>query len=444
MAVERPELEEREQEQELKLGELEGRHPAEIAQRLEGLPEEGALRLLRALPHELATAVLESLPPERSARLLSKLAPREAGGFLEEMSPDDAVDVLERLPRREQAELLEQLPREEAQLFQRLITYPPDTAGGIMSPEVVALSKEMTVEEAIERLRRAAEEAETIYYAYVVDREGRLLGVLTMRDLILSPPERRLEELMITDVVKVEATQDVEEVARLFDRYNFLALPVVDSEGRLLGIVTMDDVLDVMQREATEDMHKLVGVAVEEQVFSPIPASLRRRLPWLYINLLTAFVAAGVVALFEGTIARMAALAVFMPIIAGQGGNAGVQTVTVIVRGIALGEIEPGEGGRALAKELALGALHGLLIGAPVAVIAALWQGDPWLGLVVGLAMFLNLIIAGIFGAAIPLGLRLLGLDPALSASIFLTTATDVFGFLFLLGLATFLLLRLQ
>ena len=442
MAVERPELEEREQEQELKLGELEGRHPAEIAQRLEGLPEEGALRLLRALPHELATAVLESLPPERSARLLSKLAPREAGGFLEEMSPDDAVDVLERLPRREQAELLEQLPREEAQLFQRLITYPPDTAGGIMSPEVVALSKEMTVEEAIERLRRAAEEAETIYYAYVVDREGRLLGVLTMRDLILSPPERRLEELMITDVVKVEATQDVEEVARLFDRYNFLALPVVDSEGRLLGIVTMDDVLDVMQREATEDMHKLVGVAVEEQVFSPIPASLRRRLPWLYINLLTAFVAAGVVALFEGTIARMAALAVFMPIIAGQGGNAGVQTVTVIVRGIALGEIEPGEGGRALAKELALGALHGLLIGAPVAVVAALWQGDPWLGLVVGLAMFLNLIIAGIFGAAIPLGLRLLGLDPALSASIFLTTATDVFGFLFLLGLATFLLLR--
>jgi len=444
MAVERPELEEREQEQELKLGELEGRHPAEIAQRLEGLPEEGALRLLRALPHELATAVLESLPPERSAQLLSKLAPREAGGFLEEMSPDDAVDVLERLPRREQAELLEQLPREEAQLFQRLITYPPDTAGGIMSPEVVALSKEMTVEEAIERLRRAAEEAETIYYAYVVDREGRLLGVLTMRDLILSPPERRLEELMITDVVKVEATQDVEEVARLFDRYNFLALPVVDSEGRLLGIVTMDDVLDVMQREATEDMHKLVGVAVEEQVFSPIPASLKRRLPWLYINLLTAFVAAGVVALFEGTIARMAALAVFMPIIAGQGGNAGVQTVTVIVRGIALGEIEPGEGGRALAKELALGALHGLLIGAPVAVVAALWQGDPWLGLVVGLAMFLNLIIAGIFGAAIPLGLRLLGLDPALSASIFLTTATDVFGFLFLLGLATFLLLRLQ
>ena len=444
MAVERPELEEREQEQELKLGELEGRHPAEIAQRLEGLPEEGALRLLRALPHELATAVLESLPPERSAQLLSKLAPREAGGFLEEMSPDDAVDVLERLPRREQAELLEQLPREEAQLFQRLITYPPDTAVGIMSPEVVALSKEMTVEEAIERLRRAAEEAETIYYAYVVDREGRLLGVLTMRDLILSPPERRLEELMITDVVKVEATQDVEEVARLFDRYNFLALPVVDSEGRLLGIVTMDDVLDVMQREATEDMHKLVGVAVEEQVFSPIPASLKRRLPWLYINLLTAFVAAGVVALFEGTIARMAALAVFMPIIAGQGGNAGVQTVTVIVRGIALGEIEPGEGGRALAKELALGALHGLLIGAPVAVVAALWQGDPWLGLVVGLAMFLNLIIAGIFGAAIPLGLRLLGLDPALSASIFLTTATDVFGFLFLLGLATFLLLRLQ
>lgn len=358
------------------------------------------------------------------------------------MEPDDAVDVIEQLPREEQKELLGQMEAEEVELLEELIAYPPDTAGGIMSPQVVALSKEMTVEEATSELRRAAEEAETIYYAYVVDEEQRLLGVLSMRDLALSPPRRRISEIMIRDLLKVETGIDKEEVARVFDRYNYLALPVVDLEGHLLGIVTVDDVIDVMSEEATEDMHKMVGVAKEERVFSPIRSSLKRRLPWLYINLVTAFLAAGVVALFEGTIARIAALAIFMPIIAGQGGNAGVQAVTVIVRGIALGEIEVGEGRRALVKELSLGLFHGLAIGIPVALVALFWRGDPWLGLIVGLAMFLNMAIAGIFGAAIPLGLRLVGLDPALSASIFLTAATDIFGLFLLLGLATWFLLR--
>ena len=427
-----------------KVEELKGRHPAEIAEELEDLPEEETLQILHRLPREVASDVLEQLRPRLSARLISHLDRDEASGLLEGMEPDDAVDVIERLPRKEQEELLGRMGAEEAKVLEELRAYPPDTAGGIMSPEVVALSQGLTVEEAIEELRRVAEEAETIYYAYVVDEERRLLGVLSMRDLTLSPPWRRLSEIMIRDVLKVDVAMDKEEVARLFDRYNYLALPVVDPENRLLGIVTVDDVLDVMRQEATEDMHKLVGVAVEERVFSPIGSSLRRRLPWLYINLVTAFLAAGVVALFEGTIARMATLAIFMPIIAGQGGNAGVQTVMVIVRGIALGEVEPGEGWRALSKELALGLLNGLAIGLPVALIALAWRGDPLLGLVVGLAMFLNMIIAGLFGAAIPLGLRILGLDPALSASIFLTTATDVFGFLFLLGLATFILLRLH
>lgn len=429
---------------ELKIAELKGRHPAEIAAELENLPGEEVLRILHRLPRELASDVLEQLRPRLSARLISQLDRDEASDLLEEMEPDDAVDVIERLPQEEQEELLGQMETEEAMALEELRAYPPDTAGGIMSPEVVALSQEMTVEEATAELRRVAEEAETIYYAYVVDGERSLLGVLSMRDLTLSPPWRRISEIMIRAPLKVDVTVDKEEVARLFDRYNYLALPVVRPDNRLLGIVTVDDVIDVMRQEATEDMHRLVGVAREERVFSSIPSSVKRRLPWLYINLATAFLAAGVVALFEGTIAKMAALAIFMPIIAGQGGNAGVQTVTVIVRGIALGEVEPGKGGRALAKELALGLLNGLAIGVPVALIALLWRGDPWLGLVVGLAMFLNMIIAGLFGAAIPLGLRLVGLDPALSASIFLTTATDVFGFLLLLGLATLILLRLQ
>ena len=428
----------------LKIEELKGRHPAEIAAELEDLPDGEILQILHQLPREVASDVLEQLRPRLSARLVSHLDRDEASDLLGEMEPDNAVDVIERLSQKEQEELLERMEVEEARLLEQLISYPSDTAGGIMSPEVVALSKDLTVEEATSELRRAAEEAETIYYAYVVDEERRLLGVLSMRDLTLSSPWRRLSEIMIRDVLKVDVAMDKEEVARLFDRYNYLALPVVDPENRLLGIVTADDAIDVMRQEATEDMHRLVGVAVEERVFSPIRFSVRRRLPWLYINLVTAFLAAGVVALFEGTIAEIAVLAIFMPIIAGQGGNAGVQTVTVIVRGIALGEIDVGEGGRALAKELALGLLNGLAIGVPVALIALLWRGDLWLGLVVGLAMFLNMVIAGIFGAAIPLGLRWLRLDPALSASIFLTTATDVFGLFFLLGLATFFLLRLH
>jgi len=423
--------------------ELLKKHPAEIAELLEDLPDDQALGVLKGLSEELTTSVLEHLEPERSARLLHRMAPREASHLLEEMSPDDAVDVLEELPQQERTALIRQMRREEAQLLRQLIAYPPDTAGGIMSPEVVALPEELTVEEAIQELRRAAEEAETIYYAYVVDREDRLIGVLSMRDLILSPPGKPLREVMITDVLKIPAAMDKEEVARIFDRYNYLALPVVDEEDHLLGIVTVDDVIDVLREEATEDMHKLVGVGVEERVFSPIRDSLRLRLPWLYINLATAFVAAGVVAIFEGTIAKLAALAIFMPVIAGQGGNAGVQTVTIVVRGLALGEIGPGEAWRVLRKEFLMGLLNGLLIGLPVTGVALLWKGDPWLGLVVGLAMFLNLIIASLFGAAIPLGLRLFGLDPALSASVFLTTATDVFGFFFLLGLATLILLRL-
>ncbi|MFQ6033716.1 MAG: magnesium transporter [Candidatus Bipolaricaulia bacterium] len=265
----------------MKLEELKERHPAEIAAELEDLPEEEVLQILHRLPRELASDVLEQLRPRLSARLVSHLDRDEASDLLEEMEPDDAVDVIERLPQEEQEELLGRMEAEEAAVLEELRAYPSDTAGGIMSPEVVALSQGMTVEEATAELRRVAGEAETIYYAYVVDEERRLLGVLSMRDLALSPPWRRLSEIMITDLLKVDVATDKEEVARLFDRYNYLALPVVDSENRLLGIVTVDDVIDVMRQEATEDMHRLVGVAREERVFSPIGSSLRRRLPWL-------------------------------------------------------------------------------------------------------------------------------------------------------------------
>jgi magnesium transporter len=411
-----------------------------IAEELEEKPDDEVLDVLHDLTPGVAGEVLERLDPERSSELLSRLRRSEAAEILEEMSPDTAVDVMEELPEARREELLRRMEPEEAAVLERLIAYPPDSAGGLMSPDVVALPEDLTVAEAIEVLRRMADEAETLYYAYVVDRDRKLLGVLSMRDLILSSPQAPIREIMRRDVVRVPVDMDVEEVARFFDRYDFLALPVVDADGKLLGIVTFDDVIDTIREEQTEDMQRLVGVAPEDRALDPWHESLRRRLPWLLVNLLTAFAAAGVVAFFEGTIAKVTKLVIFMPIIAGQGGNAGSQTVTVVVRGMALGEVKPGEGWRIVLKEVVLGAVHGLIIGAIVASIALLWEGTPMLGVVVALAMIFNLVLAGIAGALIPLGLRFLGADPALASTIFLTTVTDICGFFFLLGLGTVLL----
>jgi len=245
---------------------------------------------------------------------------------------------------------------------------------------------------------------------------------------------------VIRDAVTVPVDADVEEVARLFDKYDYFALPVVDSDNRLLGVITVDDVIDVMRDEATEDIYRAQAVPLEDRVDTPWFRSLRLRLPWLSFNLLTAFLAAAVVGAFESTIARVAALAIFMPVIAGQGGNAGMQTVTIVTRGIALGEVSKGEGWHLLAKEILLGLLNGIIIGVVVGVVAFVWKGELYLGLVAFLAMGLNMLAAGIAGTVIPLTLRALRLDPALASSIFLTTVTDVLGFAFLFVLARLIL----
>lgn len=424
--------------------ELLKRHPAEIAEILSTLREEEAVDLLRRLYlRRAAAAPLGEMDPEEAARLLAELNRDEAVRILSRMDPDDAVDLLAELPREMVEDILRRLEEKEAKELSQLLSYPPDTAGGLMSPEVVALPQDMTCQEAIDTLRRLAEELETVYYAYVVDESRRLIGVLSLRDLVFARPDLPIKEVMHTDVLSVPADMDVEEVARLFDRYNFLALPVVDGEGRLLGIVTVDDVIDAIREEATEDMYRMAGAPLEERVDTPWYRSVRLRLPWLYFNLATAFLAASVVGAFESVISKVAALAIFMPIVAGQGGNAGMQTVTIVTRGIALGEVPKGTGWRILAKEFILGLCHGALIGATVGAIAYAWKGSFYLGLVAFLAMTFNMIAAGVAGAVIPLTLRALRLDPALASSIFLTTVTDTLGFFFLLGLGLLFLDKL-
>ena len=411
--------------------------PADIAEALSQLSEEQAVELVHRLYLRRAAAeTLGEMEPEDSAELLAKLDREEAIKILSRMDPDDAVDLLEELPEAVQQELLARLGREEAEVLTDLLAYPPDSAGGLMSPEVMALSLDMTVQEAIDLLRRRVEEAETIYYAYAIDEQGALQGVLSLRDMALANPQTRLGTLLKQDIITVSVDADVEDVARLFDKYNYFALPVIDADQKLLGVITVDDVIDVIREEATEDIYGMASVPIEERVDTTWFSSLRMRLPWLYVRLATALLAAVVVGVFEETIAKVAALAVLMGVIAGQGGSAGMQTVTIITRGMALGELEPRVGWRLLSKEAVLGIVNGLVIGATIGIITYLWKGDYWLGVAACLAMLFTLVVAGVTGVVIPLGLRGLGKDPALASGIFLTTLTDVlgFGFLFLLA----------
>jgi magnesium transporter len=312
-----------------------------------------------------------------------------------------------------------------------------------MTTRFVALDEKLTAQQAIEQIRAAGDETGSIFYLYVVDDAGHLRGVIPLRRLVSSPPDRSVAELMITNPVSVGADVDQEQAAQLVARYDLLAIPVTDAEGRMLGVITVDDVIDVIHEEATEDMYLLAGLSEEDRVFSPALLSVRRRLPWMLANLGTCFLAAWVVGLFERALEQVVALAVFMPVVAGMGGNGGVQAVTVITRGIALGEIEFSTGLRAVGKELAVGLMIGAVTGAISAGFALLYQGNPWLGLALVLSMISTLGIAGLAGAAVPLLLQALKLDPALGAGVIVTTFTDVVGFFSFLGIATLLLDRL-
>jgi magnesium transporter len=276
-----------------------------------------------------------------------------------------------------------------------------------------------------------------VFYLYVVDERRHLVGVTSLRRLLLVSPETPLKRIMTPEVTSVRVDTDQEEVARLVASYNLLAVPVVDEENKLVGVVTVDDVIDVIKDEAAEDLLRLAGVSGDERIETPVSEAIRKRLPWLGINLATAFLAAAVVATFESTIQQVTALAIFMPIVAGMGGNAATQTLTVIVRGLALGEVSFATARKALAKEAAIGLGNGVALGLVAAGVAMATKQDPMLGLVLGMAMLVNLFVAATAGTIVPLGLKALKVDPALGSSVFITTFTDMVGFAAFLGLAT-------
>lgn len=423
----------------LDVGELIRRHPAEIADILATLKEEEAVELLRRLYLRRAAAEpLGEMEPEEAARLLAELNREDAAHILSHMEPDDAVDLLAELPRETVEDILSRLGTRTARKLGDLLAYPPDTAGGLMSTEVVALPADMTAEEAIRVLRAKAEEAETVYYAYVTDQNGKLLGVLSLRDLVLARPETPLRAIMKSDAITLPVTMDVEEVARTFDKYNFLALPVVDEEGRLLGIVTIDDVLDVMRKEATEDALKMGGIpAGEDHPLDPPTSSVRKRLPWLMALVLLNMTVAAVIREFEGTIAEIAFVAALMPLIADMSGNAAAQALAVAIRGIAVGAVDWGHLPWLIWKELRVGVLAGLALGAQIGLIASLLWRKPFFGLVAGVALAGTTVGACLTGAVLPFLFRRMGLDPAMMSGPVATTIGDLIGIGLFLGLAT-------
>jgi len=413
-------------------------HPADLADRLQRMPSDEAREVLIGLPRATAAAAISELEHEQSQELLAGFSPEQVTEFLGAMPSNEAADVAGDLSDEQREEALADLPPEKSAQVSALLRYPEDTAGGIMSDRFIALRSDQTILECQQTLRSLAEtETPDVSYLYVTDGQKKFLGVISLRDLVFRRPERRIEDIMNRSAASIRVDADQEEIARQFEHYHYLGLPVLDFEGRLVGVLRANDVIEVAQDEATEDMQLMVGLSGEERALTPWHRSIRSRLPWLCVNLGTAFLAAAVVGIFESTIARWTVLAIFLPIVAGQGGNAGAQTLTVIIRDLALGELSPGDGRKALMKELLLGAVNGLAIGLIVGVVSYVWKGQAILGLVVGVAMLLNMVAAALSGVLIPFGLKAMKIDPALASSIFLTTVTDVAGFFFFLGLAT-------
>jgi magnesium transporter len=428
---------ERDAEQLARLSDLANKHPRDIAEEMRELPLARIRDTLRTLPDAVAAEVITDLPKDIQVRLFESMQASHLSGIVGEMFSDDAADVLGGVSSARLREIMRGMPADEARQINDLLQYPEDTAGGIMQTEVISVSEDLTIAEAIEMLRREEENVpDGIFYIYVVDSEYRLRGVLRVRDLLFSPSSLKIREIMLPEVRAVSVHADQEEIARLFRAYGFSAIPVVDDFQRLRGVVTADDVLDIVEEEATEDMQRMVGLSGEETAETPWTHSVRNRLPWLYFNLATAFLAGWVVSLFETTIAQYAVLAVFLPIIAGQGGNAGTQTLTIIVRSIALGEVPAKHHRAILVKEVLVGLLNGLAIGLVVGGVSWLWKNNVVLGVITFAAMVLNMIAAGMAGVVIPLGLKALRIDPALASAIMLTTVTDVVGFFLFLGLA--------
>ncbi|MDQ6964736.1 MAG: magnesium transporter [Mariprofundales bacterium] len=419
-------------------------HTADAAELLlECSTLEQRLLLLRCIPDQQRGDVLLDLPESMQELLLAELHPEAIGDVVEHLDSDDAADLLQAVDRVIADEIIEQLEPDERREIKPLMTYDEESAGGLMQAELFKVRADWSVDRVLKVLRRWGRKIENLNYIYIVDNNDILVGLLPLRHLLFLEPDQTVIEHAERQFLTVTPQEDQESVVRLFDKYDLITIPVVDASGVLLGRITADDVIDVFQEEATEDMYRLAALSGQDDLAEPVLTTSWRRGVWLLVNLGTAVLASLVISQFEPTISAIVALAVLMPIVASMGGIAGTQTLTVIVRGIALGRVTLRNATKVLLKEIKVSIMTGLTFAAITATIATLWfpQYGLKLGTIIACAMLINLCMAGLAGALIPLTLQRLHIDPALASGTMLTTVTDVVGFFAFLGLATLFLL---
>jgi len=420
---------------------LESLRRSDQAEIFSDLPPEQQQEILPLLNPESSADILEELEDEEVLDIANRMETDRLVEIVDEMEPDEAADLLGDISAEQAEEVLQQI--DESEDIRYLLEHPDETAGGVMTALDVHIQQDMTVEEAIEHLRQLSPDSEEIYYLFVEDKYNHLVGVVSLRQLVVAKPGTLIRNIMDPNPISIKVGADQEEAARLMQRYDLLALPVIDENRILVGMITYDDLLDVLEDEATEDIYRLGGVPKEQPADVGLSSAMKTRLPWLVLNLITALLSAAVLSIFEGTIAQVAVLAAFFPIVAGVSGSAATQTLTVTVRGLAVGDIAPKEGLKALGRELLLGLVNGISIGLIVAAIALAWKGTPLLGLVVGLATMMNMVCAALAGVLVPISMQKLKFDPALASPILVTTTTDTLGYLFYLGLATLMITSL-
>ena len=413
-------------------------HPADIADILRNLPSDKRKPFFDSLDSEVGARVLRQLDPISELDLLKKLDSSVISEILDEMPSDDAADIVAGLSKEKASQVLKLMTKEDSARIQNLLKYDSETAGGIMTTDFVALDAEINAEQAIYLLRQRVKPG-PIHYVYVVDNEQRLLGVLMLKKLLVSEPGIRLKDIMNEGIVSVKPSLDQEEVARLVSKYDLLAIPVVDEQNHLIGVVTVDDVIDVLKEEATEDIFKLGGTDDEELSKKSIFNVSRVRLPWLIVTLFEGIICATLIRFFQFTLERTIALAFFIPVIMGMGGNIGIQSSTIVVRGLATGRINLSQIGNVLFREIRVGLIMGLVCGSVVALIAYSLEKALLLGVVVGISMFIAIVVAATMGSLIPLIFKRLKVDPAIASGPFITSSNDIVGILIYFSLANLL-----
>ena len=414
---------------------FEKQEPIDIAHALEDATDDETTHFLSLVSDEHLANILEDAEPKERDRLVGLLGNHRLLFIFPFMEKDDIVDILGEMEIGRQKSLMNLMKTEDRRIITDLLHYPPEPAGGIMTTQYLALRNTMTVEEGFNTIRKIGPRTEQIETIYIVDDKKKLMGYVDLRDLLSASAGDLIAQYVETNVISVAPEADQEVAARLVSKYDLNSIPVV-SNGIILGIITVDDIIDAIQQEHEEDMAQMAGASVEEDLSTPLATSVKLRLPWLLINLLTAFLASSIVNIFQSTIAQVVALSAIMTIISGMGGNAGTQTMSIIIRYLAKDGIDREDSRRQLVKEILNGVINGLINGLLTAIVVVAVYHNLFLGGIVILAMVGNMIIGGIFGLTIPIALKKIGFDPAIASSIFLTTATDTLGFFLLLGLA--------